>query len=116
MTLQTKNSEFKTTAEVIPFPSPPARRRLKRPPTLARAAAWRARRYVRERDLPRLASGLSSMRGGSEALLARLREIEEECWRALREGAAAHYDAERHVLALAALMAEGKAAGQSPRR
>lgn len=113
-------------AQIIPFPTVtqaarPARlatERMQRPPTLTRAARWRAARYRRGRDLPRLASGLASMSAGSAALLSRLEEIELECWSALRTGAA-HYAPERHVLALAALLSErrvvARASGQTPR-
>jgi len=119
MTFQSKSALFESGAQVIPFPTRSAQTPFKRPPTLTRAARWRATRYRSARDLPRLAAGLSSTRAGSDALLARLREIEEECWRALKDGAA-HYSAERHVLALAALIAEGglpaRTAGQRTRR
>lgn len=126
MTFQTKAAGFQNAAQIIPFPS--ARERairpdpgsaLRRPPTLTCAARWRAARYQRARDLPRLGSGLSALRPGSDPLLIRLREIEEECWLALKAGAA-QYSAERHVLAFAALIAEGglptRAAGHRARR
>lgn len=118
MTFQTKGVHFNEPATVIPFASAmrdKAERKadaaaratdeLRRPPTLVRAAKWRAARYKRGRDLPRLASGLASMTVGSAGLIRRLADIEEECWRALKDGAAV-YTAERHVLALAALLAE----------
>jgi hypothetical protein len=91
---------------------------LRRPPTLVCAAKWRAARYRRGRDLPKLASGLSVLPKGAPALLSRLEEIEAQCWRALREKAG-HYAPERHVLALAALLAEraaARAAGHRRRR
>lgn len=121
MTFQTKSIDFAETATVISFPTKaPSLNAIRRAPTLIRAARWRAARYRRGRDLPRLAPGLSAMRAGSEPLLLRLSEIEEECWQALKAGAA-HYASERHVLALAALLAERavareRSAGQTRRR
>ncbi len=123
MTFQAKTGHFEQPATVIEFPKAvrgeevacaagrkanqlgSAKSDLRRPPTLIRAAKWRAARYQRGRDLPRLASGLASMRAGSSGLLARLMEIEDECWRALKDGASV-YTPERHVLALAAVLAE----------
>ena len=117
MTFQTKNAEFTPSAEIIAFPpahaADPEANKLRRSRTLIRAAKWRAGRFVRARDLPRLASGLSSLKAGSNSLRVRLAEIEADCHQALRSGAA-HYDPSRHVLALAALLIERReAAGAS---
>ncbi len=82
-----------------PFP-------LSRPALLARSAQAAARRYRRERDLgtalPKLAAE------PPRRLLARLAAAEARC-EADRRAGAADYRPSRHVLVLAALLAEAAA-------
>ena len=80
-------------------------RRLHRPNLLIRAARFAVDDYRRDRDLPRLI--LSDAPSGPAPALIELLEIERSMNEDRKEGAAT-YSLARHILMLAAIMAEAR--------
>lgn len=80
-------------------------RQLHRPTVLIRAARYAVDDYRRDRDLPRLFAG--TVPNGPAPALIELLEI-ERCMNEARKDAAASYTLARHILVLAAIMAEAR--------
>lgn len=95
--------------DLAPQTSQPAVAVLRRPRLLMRAARIGAGLYRRERDLRALLPAMASSRRRAVDVAARLRPLEADLDAARRDGRPG-YSPARHVAALSALLAEGRAA------
>lgn len=98
-------------SNILAFPVQPVQAPLRRPAVLVRAAQAGQAAYRRDRDLRRvLRSDVLPRPGQAMAWL----RAEEDRMNIARQQGAADYDMPRHVLLMIAILAEKRAAAESP--